>query len=197
MGARSRCCLANAAASAHTRTVRPSDMDRLTQRKEEPAPATSRGSFVPPQRALSPIHLTVIDIQIDANDSFIEENNMSYRNIALSVPSIRGNLSYSMKTPHPYNTSRPRGEWRPTPPHGQVQGRHVARKGSTSQSSPLGPDLHRRTPNPYLYKSRVPKKARQVPWEGPSPPPSKVRALARSRDGKDPSMRGGPVLARV
>jgi hypothetical protein len=102
-----------------------------------------------------------------------------------------------MKAPHPYNTPRPHGEWRPTPPHGQVQGRHVARKGSASQSSLLGPDLHRRTPDPYTYKSRAPKKARQVPWEGPSPPPSKVRALARSRDRKDPGMRRGPVLARV
>jgi hypothetical protein len=73
----------------------------------------------------------------------------------------------------------------------------VARKGGASQSSPLGPDL-RRTPDPYTYKLRAPKKARQVPWEGSSPPLSKVRALARSRDGKDPGIRGrGPVLARV
>jgi hypothetical protein len=115
----------------------------------------------------------------------------------LSVPSIRGTLFYSMKTPHPGNTSMPRGEWRPTPPHGQVQGCHVARKGSTSQYSSLGPDLHRRTPDPHTYKSRALKKARRFPWEGPSPPPSKVRALARSRDEKDPGISRGPVLARV
>jgi hypothetical protein len=54
----------------------------------------------------------------------------------------------------------------------------------------LGPDPHKRTPDPYTYKSRAPKKARQVPWRGPSPPPREVRALARSRDGKDPGMRG-------
>jgi hypothetical protein len=114
----------------------------------------------------------------------------------LSVPWIRGTLFYSMKTPHPCNTSRPRGEWRPTPPHGQVQGRHVARKGSTSQYSSLGPDLHRRIPDPYTYKSRAPKKARRVPWEDPSSPPSKVQALARSRD-EDPGMSRGPVLTRV
>jgi hypothetical protein len=102
----------------------------------------------------------------------------------LSVPWIRGTLFYSMKTSHPCNTSRPHGEWCPTPPHGQVQGRHVARNGSTSQYSSLGPDLHRRTPDPYTYKSRAPKKARWVPWEGPSPPPSKVRALTRSRTRK-------------
>jgi hypothetical protein len=97
----------------------------------------------------------------------------------------------------PCNTSRPRGEWRLTPPHGQIQGRHVARKGSTSQYSSLGPDLHGRTPNPYAYKSGAPKKARRVPWEGPSPPSSRVRALARSRGEKDPGMSRGPVLARV
>jgi hypothetical protein len=38
-------------------------------------------------------------------------------------------LQYNVAA-HPCNSSRPRGEWRPTPPHGQVQGRHVARKGS-------------------------------------------------------------------
>jgi hypothetical protein len=115
----------------------------------------------------------------------------------LSVPSIRGTLFYSMKTPHPCNTSRPRGEWRPTPTHGQVQGRHVARRGSTSQYLSLGPDPRRRTPDPYAYKSRAPKKARRIPWEGPSSPLSKVRALARSWGKKDPSRSRGPVLARV
>jgi hypothetical protein len=73
----------------------------------------------------------------------------------------------------------------------------VARKGSASQSSPLGPDPHKRTLHPYTYKSRAPKKTRQVPWRGPSPPPREARALARSRDGKDPDIRGGPMLARV
>jgi hypothetical protein len=105
-------------------------------------------------------------------------------------------LQYKVAT-HPCNTSRSRREWRLTPPHGQVQGRHVARKGSTSQYSSLGPDLHGRTPDPYAYKSGAPKKACRVPWEGPSPPPSRVRALARSRGEKDPGMSRGPVLAHV
>jgi hypothetical protein len=73
----------------------------------------------------------------------------------------------------------------------------MARKSSTSQYSSLGPDLHRRTPDPYMYKTRALKKARRVPREGPSPPPSKVRALARSRGEKDPGISRGPVLARV
>jgi hypothetical protein len=63
--------------------------------------------------------------------------------------------------------------------------------------SALGPDLHRRTPDPYAYKSGAPKKARRAPWEEPSPPPSEVRALARSRDKKDPGMSKGLGLARV
>jgi hypothetical protein len=99
--------------------------------------------------------------------------------IKLSVSSIRGTLFYSMKTAHPCNTSRQNGEWHPNPPYGQVQGRRVARKGSTSQYSSLGPDPRRRTPDPYTYKFRAPKKARRIPWEGPSPPPSKVRALVK------------------
>jgi hypothetical protein len=75
--------------------------------------------------------------------------------------------------------------------------RHVARKGSTSQYSSLDPNLYRMTTDPYTYKSRAPKKARRVPWEGPSPPPSKVQALARSRDEKDTGISRSPVLARV
>jgi hypothetical protein len=35
------------------------------------------------------------------------------------------------------------------------------------------------------------------PSGGPQVPPSKVRALARSRDGEDPDMSKGPVLTRV
>jgi hypothetical protein len=35
------------------------------------------------------------------------------------------------------------------------------------------------------------------PSSGPQVPSSKVRALARSRDGEDPGMSKGPVLARV
>jgi hypothetical protein len=73
----------------------------------------------------------------------------------------------------------------------------VARKGSASQYSSLGLNPRRRTPDPYTYKSRAPKKARRIPWEGPSPPPSKVRALARSRDEKDSGISRGMVLARV
>jgi hypothetical protein len=73
----------------------------------------------------------------------------------------------------------------------------VARKGGASQSSLLDPDL-RRTPDPYTYQPRAPKKTRQVPWEGSGPPLSKVHVLARSRDGKNPGIRDGdPVLACV
>jgi hypothetical protein len=35
------------------------------------------------------------------------------------------------------------------------------------------------------------------PSGGPQVPPSRVRALARSRDGEDPNMSKGLVLARV
>jgi hypothetical protein len=49
---------------------------------------------------------------------------------------------------------------------------------------------------PMRTSPEPPKKARRAPWEDPSPPPSEVRALARSRD-KDPGMSKGPVLARV
>jgi hypothetical protein len=35
------------------------------------------------------------------------------------------------------------------------------------------------------------------PSGGPQVPPSKVRALARSRDGEDPDMSKGLVLARI
>jgi hypothetical protein len=35
------------------------------------------------------------------------------------------------------------------------------------------------------------------PSGGPQVPPSKVRALARFRDGEDPSMSKGPVLAHI
>jgi hypothetical protein len=35
------------------------------------------------------------------------------------------------------------------------------------------------------------------PSDGPQVPPSKVRATARSRDGEDPNMSKGLVLARV
>jgi hypothetical protein len=125
-------------------------------------------------------------------------SDISFTKYVMSVPSIRGTLYYSKKKSRTRaNTSRPRREWRPTPPHGQVQGHHVAREGSTSLYSLLGPDLHRWTPDPCAYKSRAPKKACRVPWEGPNPPPSKVRALARSRDKKDPDKSRGPVLARV
>jgi hypothetical protein len=35
------------------------------------------------------------------------------------------------------------------------------------------------------------------PSGGPQVPPSKIQSLARSRDGDDPGMSKGPVLARV
>jgi hypothetical protein len=61
--------------------------------------------------------------------------------------------------------------WRMAP-NGQVQERRVARKGSTSQCSSLGPDPHRRTPDPYTYKSRAPRRyarslGRPQRWQGP------------------------------
>jgi hypothetical protein len=66
-----------------------------------------------------------------------------------------------------------------------------------SRCSTLDLDLLRGTPDPYAYKSGAPKKARRAPLEDPNPPPGEVRALARSRDEKDPAMSKGPVLARV
>jgi hypothetical protein len=54
----------------------------------------------------------------------------------------------------------------------------------------MGPDLRRGTPDPCTYGSGASKRTCQVP-------PSKVRALARSRDEEDPDMRRGPVPARV
>jgi hypothetical protein len=66
----------------------------------------------------------------------------------------------------------------------------VARRDSTSQDAPLGPDLHRGTPDPCTYKSGAPKKACRVPL-------SKVRTLAKSQDRGDPGLSKGPVLTRV
>jgi hypothetical protein len=83
----------------------------------------------------------------------------------LSVPSIRGTLYYSIKTLYTYDDSWPHGEWRPTPPHGQVYGHHVARRDSAPQDASLGPDLHRGTPDPCTHspdprmQSKTPKKA--------------------------------------
>jgi hypothetical protein len=61
--------------------------------------------------------------------------------------------------------------WRMVP-NGQVQERRVARKGSTSRCSSLGPDPHRRTSEPYTYKSRAPRRyagslGRPRRWQGP------------------------------
>ena len=66
----------------------------------------------------------------------------------------------------------------------------MARKDNTSQEAPLGPDLRRGTPDPCEYEPGAPEETCRVP-------PSEVRALARSRDGEDPDMSKGPVLARV
>jgi hypothetical protein len=117
--------------------------------------------------------------------------------LSVSVPWIRSTLFYSMKAPHPCNTSR----------HAEngTQPYHMSRsKGATwqgkelySRYSTLGPDLLRGTPDPYAYKSGAPKKARRAPWEDPNPPPGEVRALSRSWDEKDPAMSRDPVLARV
>jgi hypothetical protein len=73
----------------------------------------------------------------------------------------------------------------------------VARKDNTSQDASLVPDLHRETPDPCTYKSGAPKEGKTGPSGGPQVPPSKVQALARSRDGEDPGMSKGPVLTRV
>jgi hypothetical protein len=61
--------------------------------------------------------------------------------------------------------------WRMAP-NGQVQERRVARKGSTSRCSSLGLDPRRRTPDPYTYKSRAPRRyagslGRPQRWQGP------------------------------
>jgi hypothetical protein len=66
----------------------------------------------------------------------------------------------------------------------------VARKDNTSQEAPLGPDLRRGTPDPCEYEPKAPEETCRVP-------PSKVRALARSQDGEDPSTSKGPVPTRV
>jgi hypothetical protein len=73
----------------------------------------------------------------------------------------------------------------------------VARKDNTSQYASLGPDLLRRTPDPYTYKSKSSQECMSGPLGGPQAPPSKVRTLARSRDKEDPGMSRGSVLARV
>jgi hypothetical protein len=73
----------------------------------------------------------------------------------------------------------------------------VGKKDNTSQYASLGPDLRRRTPDPYTYKSMSSQEGILGPLGGPQAPPSKVRTLARSRDEEDPSMSRGPVLARV
>jgi hypothetical protein len=54
----------------------------------------------------------------------------------------------------------------------------------------MGPNLRRGTPDPCAYGSGAPKRACQVP-------PSKVRALAGTRDEEDAGMRRGLVSARV
>jgi hypothetical protein len=115
----------------------------------------------------------------------------------MSVPSITGTLSYNMKTLHPYNTLSPREEWRPTPPHwaGPRAPRGKERWCISVFTVGSGPP---KNTGPLYVQAQGPKKARQDPWEGSGPPPSKVRALARSRNEKDPGIRGGgPVLARV
>jgi hypothetical protein len=66
----------------------------------------------------------------------------------------------------------------------------VVRKGNTSQEAPLGPDLHRGTPDPCEYEPGAPVETCQVPL-------SEVRALAGFQDGEDPGTRKGPVPTRV
>jgi hypothetical protein len=66
----------------------------------------------------------------------------------------------------------------------------VARKDNTSEEIPLGPDLQRGTLDPCEYEPGAPEETCWVPL-------SEVRALARSRDGEDPSASKGPVPTRV
>jgi hypothetical protein len=66
----------------------------------------------------------------------------------------------------------------------------VARADNASPEASLGLGLRRGTPDPYEYESGAPE-------EACPPPPSKVRALARSRDGEDPGTSKGPVPTRV
>jgi hypothetical protein len=73
----------------------------------------------------------------------------------------------------------------------------MARKDNTPQDASLGPDIHRGTLDPCTYKSGAHKEGMSGPSGGPQVPPSRVRALARSRDGEDPDTSKGPVLARV
>jgi hypothetical protein len=60
----------------------------------------------------------------------------------------------------------------------------------------MGPDLQE-TLDPCTNRSGAPKRARRVPQISSRLPPSKVRALARSRDEEGPGMGRGPVPARV
>jgi hypothetical protein len=73
----------------------------------------------------------------------------------------------------------------------------MARKDNTSQYASLGPDLRRRTLDPYTYKSKSSQEGIPGLLGGPQAPPSKVRTLARSRDKEVPGMSRGPVLACV
>jgi hypothetical protein len=50
---------------------------------------------------------------------------------------------------------------------------------------------------PLYVQAQSPQEGTPGPVEGPQSPPSKVRALARSRDERDPGMSWGPVLTRV
>jgi hypothetical protein len=73
----------------------------------------------------------------------------------------------------------------------------VARKDNTSREAPLGPDLRRRTPDPYEVQVRSYRGDMLGPLGGPQVPPSEVRALARSRDREVPVTDKGPVPTRV
>jgi hypothetical protein len=66
----------------------------------------------------------------------------------------------------------------------------VTRKGDTSQEAPLGPDLRRGIPDPCKHEPGTPVETCQVPL-------SEVRALAGSRERKDPDTSKGPELTRV
>lgn len=60
--------LVNSVVSAHTRTVRPPDVDRPARRVETLAYAPDRRPSVIPQRAPPPVLIVVIDVQIDVNE---------------------------------------------------------------------------------------------------------------------------------
>jgi hypothetical protein len=61
----------------------------------------------------------------------------------------------------------------------------------------VGSGPRQRDTEPLCVRVRSSQEDMPGPSGGPQVPPSKVRALARSRDGEDPGASKGPVLTRV